>query len=701
MGAGKLDLLPGRSFPLGATVYPEGVNFCIFSKSGQAVELLLFDAPADPKPSRVIRLDPKHNKTFFYWHCFVPGLAAGQTYAYRVYGPYAPEKGQRFDGEKVLLDPYARAVIGWENYSREAAIYPGDNCDRALRCVVVDPSTYDWEGDVPLEIPYAKTIIYELHVKGFTQNPNSGVSAAKRGTYAGLIEKIPYLKSLGITAVELMPIHEFDEQDARPGLKNYWGYSTLAFFAPHRAYSSRQDPIGPVDEFRDMVKAFHKAGIEVILDVVFNHTAEGNDEGPTLSFRGLENHAYYILEKDPRYYSNYSGCGNTIKANHEVVARMIVDCLRFWVDEMHVDGFRFDLASVLSRSKTGQPLEDPPILWHIESDPVLAGTKMIAEAWDAAGLYQVGTFIGDRFAEWNGPFRDDVRRFIKGDGESTGPFASKLMGSPDVYKQPDREPNRNINFVTCHDGFTLYDLVSYNQKHNQGNGENSRDGSDNNQSWNCGIEGYTDDTLITALRHRQIKNLITALFMAQGTPMLLMGDEVRRTQQGNNNAYCQDNEISWFDWSLVDRHRDMLGFVQKIIRFVQSLELFQQVERLDVATNIHKPYVVWHGVKLCQPDWGDNSHTVAFSLFHPDAKEYLHVLFNAYWEPLTFELPRLKRGEAWHRMIDTSLSSPYDACDRNSAPRTKKATTYTVEARSAVVLMAMEKRKSTKDPELD
>ncbi|MBF2027369.1 MAG: glycogen debranching protein GlgX [Oscillatoriales cyanobacterium C42_A2020_001] len=700
MGKPGKDIQPGRSFPLGATVSPEGVNFCIYSKSGEAVELLLFEAADDPKPSRVIRLDPKRNRTFYYWHIFVPGLQAGQVYAYRVYGPFAPEKGHRFDGSKVLLDPYARAVVGWEHYSREAAIFPGDNCPQALRSVVLDPTTYDWEDDTPLCLPYSKTVIYEMHVAGFTRHPNSGVEATKRGTYAGLIEKIPYLKQLGITAVELMPIHEFDEQDARPGLKNYWGYSTLAFFAPHRAYSSSKCPLGAVDEFRDMVKAFHKAGIEVILDVVFNHTAEGNHEGPTLSFRGLENRAYYILEKNPAHYSNYSGCGNTVKANHEVVARLILDCLRYWVDVMHVDGFRFDLASCLSRGKTGHPMEDPPLLWSIESDPVLAGIKIIAEAWDAGGLYQVGSFIGDRFAEWNGPFRDDIRRFVKGDPGMVDELAARILGSPDIYKQPDREPNRSINFVTCHDGFTLNDLVSYNEKHNEDNGEASRDGANDNYSWNCGVEGETSDPTINTLREKQIKNLLTTLLFSQGTPMLLMGDEVRRSQFGNNNAYCQDNEISWFDWSLVDKHQDLRRFVTEMIRFVQSLELFQHEELLEVfdtsptrSYSAHKPYVVWHGVKLNQPDWSYHSHSLAFSLYHPDAKEHLHIILNAYWGSLKFELPSLKRGTAWHRIVDTSLPTPEDFCPTAEAPRVR-GSSYLVSDRSSVVLMAYPPRKA-------
>lgn len=683
-----LDVLPGRSFPLGATVYPHGVNFSIFSKSCDRVELLLFDAPDDPTPTHVIALDPQHHKTFYYWHVFVSGLQAGQVYAYRVYGPYKPEVGLRFDGDKVLLDPYACAVVGWEHYSREAAIYPGNNCARALRSVVVDPSDYDWEDDLPLNIPYSETVIYEMHVGGFTRHPSSGVAPEKRGTYAGLIEKIPYLKELGVTAVELMPIHEFDEQDVRPGLKNYWGYSTLAFFAPHRAYSSRQDPLGPVHEFRDMVKALHRAGIEVILDVVFNHTAEGNHDGPTLSFRGLENQAYYILEADdPQYYANYTGCGNTVKAHHEIVGRMILDCLRYWVAEMHVDGFRFDLASVLSRSKAGDPLEDPPIIWTIESDPILAGTKVIAEAWDAGGLYQVGSFIGDRFAEWNGPFRDDVRRFVKSDTNTVKTLANRIMGSPDIYSKPDRDLNRSINFVTCHDGFTLNDLVSYNQKHNEANDEDNRDGSNDNHSWNMGVEGPTDDPAIAALRLQQIKNCLTLLLMSQGTPMLLMGDEIRRTQFGNNNAYCQDSELSWFDWTAVEREAGLFRFVRGLIQFAQSLHLFRLEKQLEIAYRSHKPHIGWHGVRLKRPDWNEHSHTLAFTLCHPEAQEHLHVMLNAYWEPLLFTLPSLRRGQQWARIVNTALPSPEDFQPLEAAPLIRRRR-LDLQARSAVVLMA-------------
>ncbi len=681
------DILPGKSYPLGATVYPDGINFSLFSKNATFIELLLFDSPEAVSPYRIISLDEKRHKTFYYWHVFVRGLDHGQVYGYRVHGPYSPESGMRFDAQKVLLDPYARTTAGWKSYVREAAIQAGDNCAHALKSVAVDTRQYDWEGDEPLNIPYSTSIIYEMHVGGFTRNPNSGVAPEKRGTFAGLIEKIPYLKELGITAVELLPVHQFDEQDVAPGLKNYWGYSTMAFFAPHHSYSSRTDPMGPIDEFRDMVKALHRAGIEVILDVVFNHTAEGHHEGPTFSFRGLENSAYYILEDNPALYSNYSGCGNTLKANHEIVGRMIIDSLRYWVTEMHVDGFRFDLASVLARSRSGDPLQDPPILWAIESEPALAGTKIIAEAWDAAGLYQVGEFIGDRFAEWNGPFRDDVRRFVKSDENTVPTLAARIMGSPDIYPQPNREPNRSINFITCHDGFTLNDLVAYNEKHNEANQEDNRDGANHNFSWNCGIEGNTDHPAIEALRLRQMKNLLTIMFMSQGTPMLLMGDEVRRTQLGNNNSYCQDNNLSWFDWDTLDRHPDLLQFSQQLIAFTQALALFRQERILKVNYDPTYPYIIWHGVQLGQPDWEENSHSLAFSLCHPQAHETLHVMLNAYWQPLAFKLPPLESNQHWHQVIDTSRPSPEDIFSSGGA-RLISDDTYHVKDRTSVVLVA-------------
>lgn len=677
----------GQTFPIGAKVFPTGVNFCLFSKSATAVQLLLFDNEDQPYPSQVISLDPQVNRTSFYWHIFIPGLKEGQIYAYRVDGPFNPEEGHRFDVNKVLLDPYTKAVVGWKNYSRKAAILPGDNSPYALRSVVVDALGYDWGDDTPLRIPYAETVIYELHVRSFTSHPNSGVSPEKRGTYAGLIEKIPYLKELGVTAVELMPIHQFDEQDARPGLKNHWGYSTMAFFAPHRGYSSHQDPLGPVEEFREMVKALHKAGIEIILDVVFNHTAEGNEDGPTICFRGLENRDYYILDEDPTYYKNYSGCGNSFKANHPFGGKLILDCLHYWVADMHVDGFRFDLASVLARGSSGEPLEDPPSLWTIESDPVLAGTKLIAEAWDAAGLYQVGTFIGDRFAEWNGPFRDDVRRFVKSETGTVKILANRMMGSPDIYPHPERETFRSINFVTCHDGFTLHDLVSYNEKHNEANGEDNQDGANDNYSWNCGVEGETHDPKINHLRTQQIKNLLTILFISQGTPMILMGDEICRTQKGNNNAYCQD-ELSWFDWSRVQKKAEFFRFFQLLIKFSQSLELFRYEYLLEETIDPETPYVLWHGVKLNQPDWHENSHALACALCHPLYDEHLYVILNSYWEALSFELPSLDYGEHWYRIIDTSLHSPQDIQLEETASIVK-GKSYLAQPRSTVVLRAI------------
>lgn len=678
----------GHGHPLGATYYDEGVNFSIFSKNAQHVELLLFDEPQDGQPSRVIPLNKDKNRTFYYWHIFVEGLKPGQLYGYRVNGPHKPKSGYRFDGSKLLLDPYTRAVANWQNYSREKAKMSGDNTEVALKSVVVDPYDYDWEGDQPISRPYSETIIYELHVKGFTANSNSGVAKEKRGTYAGVIEKIPYLKELGITAVELMPVQQFDEQDAFKGLTNYWGYSPVAFFAPHAAYGSSDDPMSAVNDFRDMVKAFHKAGIEVILDVVFNHTAEGDHTGPVHSFKGLENLAYYMLEGNMMHYKNYAGCGNTFNANHSIVRRMIGDSLRSWVTEYHIDGFRFDLASVLSRDEYGVPLKNPPVLWEIESDPVLSGTKIIAEAWDAAGLYQVGSFIGDRWAEWNGKYRDDIRRFVKGDKGRVSKLASRILGSPDIYTAPDREITRSIHFVTCHDGFTLNDLVSYNDKHNLANGEDNRDGANDNYSWNCGVEGKTNNEEIEALRIKQIKNFTTLTFISQGTPMILMGDEVRQTQNGNNNVYCQDNELAWFDWSLVEKNKELLEFNKTLIYLTQNTELFKIERLLSTKEHPNVPHIVWHGTKLDDPDWSYNSHSLAFNLVHPEAGENFYVMINAFWDELEFEIPECSsKGKVWKEVINTSKSHPNDIVEAKNA-LTVSSDVYVVPARSIVLIAA-------------
>jgi len=681
-------LARGSSFPLGATLRDGGVNFSVFAKHNTAVQLVLFDHADDPLPSRVFDLDPGTNRTYHYWHGFVPDIAAGQLYGYRVAGPFDPHRGLRFDPQKLLLDPYGRAIALPKARSREAAAKPGDNTATALRSAVVDPSAYDWQGDRPLGRPFAKTVIYEMHVGGFTRHPNSGVDPDRRGTYAGLIDKIPYLQDLGVSAVELLPVFAFDERDGPPGLSNYWGYQPLSYFAPHDGYSSRAEPLGAVDEFRDMVKALHRAGIEVILDVVYNHTTEGNANGPTICFRGLANDTYYMLAEDKARYADYTGCGNTLNANEPTVRRLILDSLRYWVEEMHVDGFRFDLASILSRDSSGAPMVSPPVLWDIESDPILANVKLIAEAWDAAGLYQVGRFVGDAWKEWNGRFRDDVRAFLRAEDGVAPAMAFRLTGSPDVYQREEREAEQSVNFVTCHDGFTLNDLVSFDTKHNVANRENNRDGSDDNRSWNCGAEGATDDPDIEWLRTRQIKNFLTITLLATGTPMLLMGDEVRRSQGGNNNAFCQDNELSWFDWTLVERHAEIHRFTKALIALRMNRDL--PTERLDMTLTelLRRQPVQWHGVRLDAPDWGPQSHTLAGTVNLLGYRGQLHFIINAYWEPLSFEVPpRAPAQGLWRRYIDTHRAPPFDICSWDDAPEIA-GPDCGVGPRSVVILLA-------------
>src|SRR5215467_12171190 len=679
----------GQAAPLGATVVANGVNFSLYSRDASKIELLLFDRQEDRQPARVITLDAATNRTYHYWHTFVPQLRAGQIYGYRVHGPFDPEQGMRFDPAKVLLDPYGRAVVVPKNYSREVGQQAGDTAANAMKSVVVDPTTYDWESDAPLRRPSSRTIVYEMHVGGFTKNRNSGVAEKARGTFRGLIEKIPYLIDLGISAVELLPVFQFDAQDCPKGLVNYWGYAPASFFSPHQAYSSRQDPLGPVDEFRDMVKALHRAGIEVILDVVFNHTCEGGESGPTICFKGIDNKTYYILERELSRYANYSGTGNTLNANHPIVRRMILDSLRYWVREMHVDGFRFDLASILSRDSAGNVLATPPVLWDIESDPELAGTKLIAEAWDAAGLYQVGSFIGDSWKEWNGRFRDDVRSFFRGDVGYVGRFADRLLGSNQIYCHKQREAEQSVNFVTCHDGFTLNDLVSYDCKHNEANLEQNRDGANDNRSWNCGVEGATDDSVVEKLRNRQVKNLLTVTLLSLGMPMILMGDEVRRTQQGNNNSYCRDDEGTWFDWSQVAKHSDIHRFTKLLLTRRLQRDLSAERERMTLTQLINTGTIAWHGIKLNQPDWSDHSHSVALSCDLPVDGMHVYLASNAYWESLNFELPRLQMsdGNPWRRWIDTSLETPADIVPWNEAPLVP-GYTYAVGPRSVVVLWA-------------
>ena len=673
--------------PLGATLVPGGVKFSIYSRAASGVELLLFDREDDGHPSRVITLDPAENRTYHYWHTFVPNLQEGQIYAYRMHGPFQPSGGLRFDPSRILLDPYGRDVLIPKGYDRNALAEDGADVANSMKSAVVDAEGFDWEGDEPLRRASVHTIIYEMHVRGFTRHSNSGVRDSLRGTYAGVIEKIPYLKDLGITAVELLPVFQFDPQDCPPGLVNYWGYAPISFFAPHRAYSSDQSLLGPVNEFREMVRALHRAGIEVILDVVFNHTAEGSELGPTLCFRGVDNPTYYILESDRAHYANYSGTGNTLNANHPVVRRMIVDSLCYWVNDMHVDGFRFDLASILARDSSGSLLSNPPVLWDIESDPRLAGTKFIAEAWDAAGLYQVGTFIGDSWKEWNGRFRDDVRDFFRSERDSVRRLADRLLGSPEIYGHEDREAEQSINFVTCHDGFTLNDLVSYNTKHNDSNREGNRDGCNDNRSWNCGVEGPTDDPAVEQLRNRQAKNFLAVTLLSLGVPMILMGDEIRQTQLGNNNAYCQDNEISWLDWSLIKRHADVHRFLRLVIQRRMQRDIGPELRRQSLNELLKTAKRAWHGTQLNQPDWSEHSHSLALSVEIESERIFFHTILNSYWEPLTFELPQLEEGFKWRRWIDTSLESPNDITEWNRAPLHHDQI-YHAGPRSVVVLIA-------------
>jgi len=680
----------GSPHPLGASPGPGGVNFSLFSGNATGVELLLFAAHDAPEPFQVIRFDPSVNKSFHFWHVFVRGLEAGAHYAYRVDGPSDPASGHRFNKNKVLIDPYARGNTN-SVWKRAAACGPDDNLATSMRSVVIDTAGYDWEGDRPLNRRMEDTIIYEMHVRGFTQSPSSGVQHP--GTLAGIIEKIPYLKDLGVTAVELLPVFDFDETAVLRevngrAVTNYWGYSTIGFFAPQSAYCVSPESGSHLREFRDMVKTLHRAGIEVILDVVFNHTDEGNHLGPTFSFRGIDNRTHYFLVPwDLQYYMDFSGCGNTFNCNHPIAQKLIVECLRYWVREAHVDGFRFDEGSILARGEDGTPCVHPPVVWQIELDDELADSKVIAEAWDAAGLYQIGHFPGDRWAEWNGRYRDDIRRFVKGDPGMVGAVASRLAGSSDLYERRGQLPVNSINFVTCHDGFTLNDLVSYNEKHNEANGEGNRDGINDNLSWNCSVEGESNDPAVEALRNRQVRNFAAILLLSRGVPMLVAGDEVRRTQNGNNNAYCQDNETSWFDWTLVEEHRDLYRFWKRMIEFRKTHAALHRGQFFTGAMNERGLMdVTWHGTKLNSPGWDDpNGRTLGVTLAGFAGDTDIHMMLNMHWESLDFELPPVA-GRTWLKAVDTSQPPPLDVADFGGEP-TVAANAYTVQGRSVVVLV--------------
>ena len=689
MSESRYRARPGRWDQGGATFVDGGVNFCVISRFAERVELLLFEGELDTAPFQVIDLDPRTNRTFLFWHVLVEDLPDGTYYNWRVDGRCdTRETGCRIDSGKALLDPWATTVSD-RLWNRELACRPGDNVATAMRARVLR-DTYDWEGDEPRLVPLNRSVIYEMHVGGFTRHPSAG--ATHPGTFAAVIEKIPYLQDLGVTHVELMPVMAFDPQDvppqtARLGLENYWGYSTHSFFAPHPHFAS--DAGRARDEFRDMVKALHRAGIGVILDVVFNHTAEGGEGGPTISFKGLGNETFYHLDfTDRRRYRDYTACGNTVNCNHPLVARFLVDSLLYWVRQMHVDGFRFDLASCMARGEDGNPQYHAPVLWHIELAPLLNRSHIIAEAWDAAGLYQVGDFPGFRWAEWNGRYRDVIRAFVRGDPGLIPEVATRIAGSSDLYESRGRLPMNSVNFITCHDGFSLWDLVSYNQKHNEANGEHNRDGHNHNLSSNCGAEGPTDDPEILALRRRQARNFVAILLLSQGAVMLLSGDEMMRTKQGNNNSYCQNNAVSWLDWGGLEANRPMFEVVRGLIRLRRRHPTLTRNRFLTGRPDLGQelPDITWHGLGLNQPDW-DNplNRRLAFTLAGATQEEPpLHVMLNMDAQEAEFAVPGLQ-GRRWFLAVDTSREAGVWAPGEQSPVPPGRVK---VQGRSVVVLEA-------------
>jgi isoamylase len=688
------EIRRGFPLPLGTRAFLNGVNFALFSRHARRVRLELFAHSHDEAPSRTLDLDPVRNRTGDVWHVWIQGVVPGQLYAYRIDGPYEPAAGHRYNFNRLLLDPRATAITHLPQWNFDAARgYDAalgdvrrsysDNASSMPKCVFTR-FHFDWKDDEPPRHPWSKTVIYETHVRGLTIHPSSG--APDPGTYRGLIEKIPYLKDLGVTAVELLPVQEFNTHELKTRnpqtgelLKNYWGYNPVAFTAVNGAFCSAGASGQQTLEFKEMVRLLHAEGIEVIIDVVLNHTAETDELGPTLCWRGVDNSIYYTLEKDKRRYQNFAGTGNSINANHPVVRDYILGVLRYWVMEMHVDGFRFDLASILGRDRAGNLLTNPPLLESIAEDPILSSTKLIAEAWDAAGAYQVGSFSERRWAEWNGHYRDDVRRFWRGDPGMLGAFASRICGSEDIYTKSGKGPESSINFVTCHDGFTLNDLVSYAEKHNLANGEGNRDGANDNHSANYGVEGPTGDARIEGLRRRQIRNFLLTLFVSRGVPMLLGGDEFRRTQHGNNNAYCQDNETSWYDWTLLERHGQIHRFVKEVIALRQAhpvLSREQFYTRDDIS---------WFGPGQRAPDWHDPQAKALACLIRDSAAEALFMMFNAGDEVAVFHTPPAPRPGHWRLAVDTShdesVSEKIESLVDSLQP-------YALEPHSSAVLIA-------------
>jgi len=682
----------GRTLPFGASIEGSGVNFSIFSSAATGCTLVLF-RKGEQRPMAEIPF-PDEFRTGDVYSMLVFGLDYEEIeYGFRFDGPWQPERGLRFDKTAILCDPYAHTVAGRDVWRR-----PPDFNDPYPHRARLTFDDFDWEGDRQLERPIQELVVYEMNVRGFTAHASAKCSVP--GTYAGLLEKIPYLKELGVNCVELLPVFEFDEwenhrrsPDGKDLLLNYWGYSTLGFFAPKAGYAATGALGMQCDEFKNLVKQLHRAGIEVILDVVFNHTAEGDERGPTISFRGIDNRTYYMLTPDGHYF-NFSGTGNTLNCNHPVVRNLVLDCLRYWVANYHVDGFRFDLASILGRDQSGAPLANPPLLESLAFDPVLSKCKLIAEAWDAGGLYQVGSFPAyGRWAEWNGKFRDDVRRFVKGEPGLALAIAKRIQGSPDLYA--GRGPCASVNFVTCHDGFTLRDLYSYNDKHNEPNGEENRDGANDNNSWNCGVEGPTTDAAINRLRTQLQKNALCLLLLSRGVPMLLMGDELGRTQRGNNNAYCQDNDLSWMDWSLREKNAELFRFVRLLLAFRRRHPVLRSntfPKLADVVGSGH-PDLGFHGTGPYQPDFSATSRTLAFRLCGQHAAQPdqdIYVAMNMYWESLPFELPPACDGRVWRVAINTSMPSPQDIFETD-LPLIQEQSNIIVGARSLMALVTADK----------
>jgi len=686
---------PGQPHPLGATVDDHGVNFAVFSQHANSVTLLVFEAHDSLEPVQEVPL----SRTFHFWHAHLEGLGAGAHYAFRVDGPWDPDEGHRFNRNRVLVDPYSKGNNNalWNRGDAGDTvsgtdIRSVDNLAHSLRSAVIDPRGFDWGSDVPLLRPMQDSVLYEMHLGGFTKHPNSGVQHP--GTFLGAIEKIPYLKELGITAVELLPVFEFDEKDILrhlpdgTELRNFWGYSTMSFFAPHPGFCVNPQECSRLDEFRQMVKAFHEAGIEVVLDVVFNHTDEGNHEGTTINFKGIDNRVYYhLVQDDRRHYMDYTGTGNTFNCNHPIGAKLIVECLEYWVREMHVDGFRFDEGTILVRDTEGKPTSYAPVVWNIELSETLADAKLITEAWDAGGEYEIGRFPGFRWAEWNGFFRDDVRKFVKGDPGGTCTIETRIAGSSDLYEASGHQPTNSINFVVCHDGYTLNDLVSYQDKHNEANGEENRDGIQENLSWNCGVEGPTADRSVEDLREKQIRNFTAIQLLSQGVPMILSGDEVRRTQGGNNNAYCQDNEISWFDWSLREKNGSIFEFFKRMIAFRMRNACLRRDKFFGDGKNSRGvPDIAWHGTAVNQPNWSESGTALAFTLGGVDREPDLHVILNQHQEDQDFELPQLP-GRSWKRAVDTRFSGR-DAIAEPGHEEPVHGSSYRAQGRSVVVLVS-------------